>query len=98
MKRKKLNRRCFLEAGSAGLIGLASLPKLSSLTLAQNASTSSRRVYPLNRNWLFSARNPPNATQPGFNDLAFKRVTIPHTNRMLPWHSFDDNEYEFVSV
>src|SRR3989440_885394 len=98
MKRKKLTRRRFIEAGSAGLIGLASLPKLTSFTFAQNPSALSRRVYPLNHNWLFSEKNLPNATQAGFSDATFKRVTIPHTNRMLPWHGFDDKEYEFVSV
>jgi beta-galactosidase len=98
MRRKKLSRRRFIETGSASLIGLASLSKLSSLTLAQSAPGSSRRIYPLNHNWLFSEKNLPNATQPRFNDVAFKRVTIPHTNKMLPWHGFDDKEYEFVSV
>lgn len=98
MRHKKLTRRHFIGTGSAGLIGLASLPSLSSLTPAQTASASSRRVFPLNHNWLFSEKNIPNATQPRFNDLAFKRVTIPHTNKMLPWHGFDDKEYEFVSV
>ena len=98
MKRKKLTRRRFIEAGSVGLIGLASLPKVTSFTFAQKASASSRRVYPLNNNWLFSEKNLPNSTQPRFNDLALKRVTIPHTNKMLPWHGFDDKEYEFVSV
>ena len=98
MSRKKLTRRRFIETGSAGLIGLSSLSKLSSLAFAQSASTSPRRVYPLNHNWLFSEKNLPNATQTRFNDGAFKRVTIPHSNRMLPWHGFDDKEYEFISI
>src|SRR5690242_4445264 len=98
MDQKKLTRRHFIGTGSAGLIGLASLPKLSSLALAQSASTSTRRVYAFNHNWLFSEKNLTNATRPGFNDLTFQRVTIPHTNKMLPWHGFDDKEYEFVSI
>ena len=98
MGHKKLTRRHFIETGSAGLIGLASLPKLSSLVLARSASTSARRVYALNHNWLFKEKNQTNATRPGFNDLTFKRVTIPHTNKILPWHGFDDKEYEFVSI
>ena len=98
MGQKKLTRRRFIETGSAGLIGLASLPKLSSRVFAQSASTSARRVYSLNHNWLFNEKNLANATRPGFNDLTFQRVTIPHTNKMLPWHGFDDKEYEFVSI
>lgn len=57
-----------------------------------------RRVFPLNHNWLFSEQNLPRATQSVFNDAGFKRVMIPHTNKLLPWHGFDDKEYEFVSV
>ena len=33
-----------------------------------------------------------------FNDSAFDRIVIPHTNVKLPWHSFDDKTYEFVSL
>ena len=25
-------------------------------------------------------------------------MTIPHTNKMLPWHGFDDKDYQFVSL
>src|ERR1044072_1682539 len=98
MRQKKLTRRDFIEPGSAGLIGLASLTKLSSLAFAQGTSTSARRVYAFNHDCLFSEKNLPNATRPRFNDLTFQRVTIPHTNKMLPWHGFDDKEYEFVSI
>jgi beta-galactosidase len=98
MKRKNLTRRRFIQTGSAGLIGFASLSKLTSFGFASDASASSRRVYSLSHDWLFIEKNLPNATQPRFNDLAFKRVTIPHTNKMLPWHGFDDKEYEFGSI
>lgn len=98
MKRKSLNRRSFIQTGSAGLIGFASLSKLTSFVFASDDSASSRRVYSLNHNWLFMEKNLPNATQPRFNDFAFKRVTIPHTNKILPWHGFDDKEYEFGSI
>jgi beta-galactosidase len=33
-----------------------------------------------------------------FNDSAFQRVVVPHTNILLPWHSFDDKAYEFIST
>lgn len=35
---------------------------------------------------------------PTFNDIHFEEVTIPHTNKQLPWHGFDDQEYEFISA
>src|SRR6185503_11782351 len=61
-------------------------------------STSQRRILPLNHNWLYSEKNLPGGTAASFNDAGFTRVTIPHTNKMLPWHGFDDKEYQFVSL
>lgn len=58
----------------------------------------SRDVFPINRAWLFSERAAPGCSEPDFDDSDFERVTVPHTNRTLPWHSFDDKEYQFVSV
>src|SRR5436190_12672066 len=95
---KKLDRRNFLKGSGAGLTGLALLPYLDSPAKAQTEAQSVRRTYAFNHNWLFSEKNLPNATRSVFNDATFKRVTIPHTNKMLPWHGFDDKEYEFVSV
>ena len=46
-----------------------------------------RRTYDLNRGWLYG----------GKSGAKFERITLPHTNAMLPWHSFDDKDYEFVS-
>jgi beta-galactosidase len=34
----------------------------------------------------------------GFDDRNFQRVTLPHSNVVLPWHSFDDKSYEFISL
>ncbi|HEY3939569.1 MAG TPA: glycoside hydrolase family 2 TIM barrel-domain containing protein [Bryobacteraceae bacterium] len=52
----------------------------------------------MNRNWLYGGRAMAGATAPDFNDEGFARVTLPHANVMLPWHSFDDHAYEFISV
>ena len=57
-----------------------------------------RRRYAINRNWLFRARPPAGADAPGIDESGFTRVSIPHTNIELPWHSFDDNKYEFIST
>jgi beta-galactosidase len=74
-----MDRRSFL-VGSGAAVALAQ---------AQNTARAIplRRVYPLNRNWLF-----------GRKDGAASRVTLPHSNVDLPWHSFDDKAYEFVSL
>src|SRR5689334_22460699 len=58
---------------------------LAHVTEAQGAPIA--RTYPLNRNWQFQAKA----------GGEFQRVTLPHTNVDLPWHSFDDKSYEFVS-
>lgn len=97
-RNRKVGRRNFLKGSGAGLTGLALLPHLSTPTDAQTGGSFLSRTYALNHNWLFSEKNLPNATRTIFNDAGFKRVTIPHTNKMLPWHGFDDKEYEFVSV
>lgn len=96
MTRNKLGRRRFLQSAGSGLAGLTLLTKFP---VRANAQTASRaRIYPLNHNWLYREQAQPNATAAAFNDASFKRVTIPHTNKLLPWHGFDDKEYEFVSV
>jgi len=97
MTHNKIDRRRFLKNTGTGLAGLTLLTKLPASADAQSAS-SLRRIYPLNHNWLFRDQAQPRATATAFNDSAFKRVTIPHTNKLLPWHGFDDKEYEFVSV
>ena len=94
----KTNRRSFIKTSGAGLAGLALLPNITDIASAQSGSTSQRRILPLNHNWLFSDKVLPNGSSPTFNDRSFTRVTIPHTNKLLPWHGFDDKEYEFVSL
>src|SRR5215510_11025862 len=96
MTRNKLDRREFLQSAGTGLAGLTLLTKLPVRGSAQ--SVSMRRLYPLNHNWLYRERAQPNATGRAFDDSGFKRVTIPHTNKLLPWHGFDDKEYEFISI
>jgi beta-galactosidase len=104
MKDSKLNRRNFLKTSA---IGAASISLLANSTanaevaaenIALPASISERRIIPLNHKWLYSEKSSPEALQPNFNDKNFTRVTIPHTNKMLPVSGFDENEYMFVSV
>ena len=87
-----MNRRTFLVGASVG----------AALAQAQNApAVPPRRVYSLNRNWLFQAKVTPGADltdDEKRSSVPLRRVTLPHTNVELPWHSFDDKAYEFVSV
>ena len=93
-----LPRREFLKTTSAGLAGISLLPTISLTGQAQNLGVSSRRVMLLNHNWLYSDKVLPNAASPTLDDSRFERVTIPHTNKLLPWHGFDDKAYQFISV
>jgi beta-galactosidase len=93
-----MNRRDFLRTGGAGLAGLALIQGLAGDVAAQATGSSQRVVYPLNNRWLYSPQVLPGGTAAAFNDSRFQRVTVPHTNRMLPWHGFDDKDYQFVSL
>ena len=84
-----MHRRDFLKAAA---VAVAVLPAEAAGEPAQ------RRVFSMNRNWLFGGKAVAGATAPDFNDRHFQRVTIPHTNVVLPWHSFDDKDYQFVSI
>ena len=55
-------------------------------------------VLPLNRNWRYNKSFVKGGHGREFDDSAFERVVVPHTNIRLPWHSFDDKSYEFVSL
>jgi len=89
VEHEMMNRRAFLVAGGAGLATFArGFP----------APAARRRVIPFNRRWLYGGKTTDGATAPGFDDRKFERITLPHSNRMLPWHSFDDKSYQFVSI
>ena len=91
--KRRIDRRSFVKSSSVGLVGMSLFP-LETKAQAQEG----RRVYPLYRKWLFSEKNVAGGTALRFDDTRFTRVTIPHTNKMLPWHGFDDKDYQFVSL
>jgi len=90
------NRRGFLKAG-ATVSGAAALWQAAAN--AQSATSHvSKRVLPMNRNWLYGGRAVSGCSAPDFDDAKFQRVTIPHSNRVFPWHSFDEKDYQFISI
>ena len=94
----RLLRREFLKTTGAGLAGFSMLPAFSASGQAQSSKPTARIVLPLNHNWLYSDKVLPNAANPTLDDSRFQRVTIPHTNKLLPWHGFDDKSYQFISL
>jgi beta-galactosidase len=94
-----MDRRDFLKSSSVAL-AVATIESRRVAGIATNAPNSSagRLVLPMNRNWRFSPQRLANDTARDFNDSRFDLVTIPHTNKKLPWHSFDEKSYQFVSI
>src|SRR6478752_3905468 len=88
-------RRDFMKAAG---VALASTALSATSALAEEPVTQGRVNYPINRGWRYHAAKVPGAELPGFDDSKFELVVIPHTNIQLPWHSFDDKDYEFIST
>jgi beta-galactosidase len=94
-----MDRRDFLKTTSTVIAGATLAPGALAGSSAGGESVSDgRMLFPINRNWRFNKSFVEGAHGREFNDSAFERVVIPHTNVRLPWHSFDDKEYEFVSI
>jgi beta-galactosidase len=92
MKTPNFDRRTFL-AGAAAMAARAAAQS----GYEQTSSTPSR-TYELNHSWRFIPHGDDSGLQPGFDDSKSERIILPHTNVRLPWHSFDDRAYEFISV
>ena len=79
-----MDRRTFV-LGSAGAAALGGILR------AQSSPDPNRRTYELTRNWLFTSKRIHS------NPEDWERVNLPHSNVRLPWHSFDDKSFQFVS-
>lgn len=53
-----------------------------------------RHESPFNQNWLYY----PSQVGLDVPNSEFTPVTLPHTNVVLPYHNFDDTEYQFIST
>jgi beta-galactosidase len=95
-----MDRRNFLRTTGAVLAG-ATLTKTALADLSPSSAGSSpggRTILPINRNWRYNPSFVQGAHEKTFDDSSFANVIVPHTNIKLPWHSFDDKSYEFVSI
>jgi beta-galactosidase len=93
-----MDRRNFLRTTSTVIAGVTLVRGTLAGATAADASAAGRLVLPINRNWRFHKSVIDAAHGRDFDDSGFERVVIPHTNIRLPWHSFDDKDYEFVSM
>jgi beta-galactosidase len=96
-KGKNMNRRNFLRTTGTVLAG-AALTRHAAAEHAADSAEGGRLILPINRNWRYNRSYVEGAHDLSFDDSKFDRVVIPHTNVKLPWHSFDDRNYEFVSI
>jgi len=90
-----MQRRDFLKTTSTVLAG-AVLPSVAAI--AAETPAHGREILPINRGWRYHSSKVEGAEAVGFDDSSFEQVVVPHTNISLPWHSFDDKAYEFVST
>lgn len=56
-----------------------------------------RLVQNLKDQWLYLPRDAKAAARMKYDESKFTRVTLPHANVELPFHSFSEQEYAFVS-
>lgn len=89
-------RRDFIKT-TGTLLAASTLPSAAALASSSD-SGSTRSILPINRNWRYHPAKVEGAHAPEFDDSSFERVVVPHTNVRLPWHNFDDKDYEFVST
>jgi beta-galactosidase len=95
-----MDRRDFLKTTGtliAGATVASGVPAAGYAAESAPAATG-RIVLPINRNWRYSPTATPAAQARDFDDSHFTRVTVPHSNLLEPWHSFDEKSYEFVSI
>ena len=96
-----MDRRDFLKTGSTLLSSMA-IPASVAFAAPAPAPTpdsqAGRMILPINRRWRYRASKVAGAEAPGFDDRGFEQVVLPHTNVSMPWHNFDDKDYEFVST
>ncbi len=95
-----MDRRDFLRISGTALAGATVASSLPAVGYPAESTPAGegRIVLPINRNWRFSPAATPAARARDFDDSRFARVTVPHANLRVPWHSFDEKSYEFISV
>jgi beta-galactosidase len=88
-------RRDFLKTAGT-LLAATALPAVPAL--AEAKAVQGRMILAMNRNWRYKPEKVAGAERASFDDSAWARVVVPHSNIEMPWHSFDDKDYEFVST
>jgi beta-galactosidase len=95
-----MDRRKFLKHTGTFIAGAALAPYALPEDGLQSASSTSggRLILPMNRKWRYSPTVVEGGHAKEFDDSKLDAIVIPHTNLRVPWHSFDEKSYEFVSL
>src|SRR5215469_11077412 len=93
-----MDRRDFLKTTGKVLAGASFAQAALAESMQDSGVSSGRIVLPINRNWRYNRSAVQGAHEKSFDDSSFASVVVPHTNIKLPWHSFDEKSYEFVSL
>src|ERR1700756_4194494 len=91
-----MDRRTFLQQTGTLIAGAALTPY--ALSENTDATAAGRLILPINRKWRYSRTVVEGGHDKSFDDSKFDQVIIPHTNIPLPWHGFNEKNYEFVSL
>ena len=92
-----MDRRNFFKTTGALIAGTTIARSAFASPAGEPNASEGRLVIPMNRNWRYSRVVAEGSHERDFDDSGYERVAIPHTNVKLPWHSFDEKSYEFVS-
>ena len=95
-----MDRRSFLKTTGTLIASTAVSPTVSKRLCCRSRTPPQMGAsyLPINRRWRYSPKTSAAAHERAFDDSGFARVTVPHTNIRLPWHSFEEKDYEFVSI
>ncbi len=95
-----MDRRRFLAATATLMAGASLPPQTVAQSQGRPGKTNSlgRLTLPINRGWRYSRVFVEGARKKDFDDSAFEKVVVPHTNVRLPWHGFDEKLYQFIST
>ncbi len=91
-----MDRRTFLQQTGTLIAGAALTPY--ALSDNNDANAAGRLILPINRKWRYSRTVVEGGHEKNFDDSKFEQIVVPHTNIPLPWHSFDEKTYEFLSL
>ena len=92
-----MDRRNFLKTTGTFIAGATIARSAFASARPESNLPQGRLILPINRNWRYSPSVVEGSHGRDFDDSGFERVVVPHTNVRLPWHSFDEKSYEFVS-